>query len=246
MAIDKLEKITTKPDDSRLTANHFVDTLRSLQTVVQDNARFFKGDSRSNKFLGVRMASVFSLAKQFVQMPLDEVEKLLDSEYYEARLGAVSIMDFQARDRKQTEERKKALYMLYLKKHDRIDNWDMVDRGAPYIVGGYLFNKSREPLYKLAKSKNIWERRTAIVSTYFFIRQNDIDDTFKIATMLVHDKEELINMAVGSWVREAGKQDEQKLLGFLDKYAATLPRVTLRYAIEKLDKKLKDTYMDRT
>ena len=243
MAIDKLKKITTKPDDSRLTANHFVDTLSSLHSVLQDNARYFKGDSRSNKFLGVRMASVFSQAKQFVQMPLDEVEKLLDNDYFEARLGAVCIMDFQARDRKQTEERKKALYTLYLKKHDRIDNWDMVDRGAPYIVGGYLFNKSREPLYKLAKSKNIWERRTAIVSTYFFIRQNDIDDTFKIATMLVHDKEELINMAVGSWIREAGKRDEQKLLSFLDKYAATMPRVTLRYAIEKLDKNLKDKYL---
>ena len=119
----------------------------------------------------------------------------------------------------------------------------MVDRSAPFVVGGYLFDKSRAPLYKLAKSKNTWERRTAIVSTYFFIRQNDLEDTFKIAEILVHDKHDLINKAVGSWVREAGKRDEAKLIGFLDKYGKTMPRVTLRYAIEKLDSNVKKKYM---
>jgi 3-methyladenine DNA glycosylase AlkD len=103
--------------------------------------------------------------------------------------------------------------------------------------------KPRKILYKLAKSKNVWERRTAIVSTYFFIRQNDNDDTFKIAELLVNDKHELINKAVGSWIREAGKRDRETLLDFLDKHAATMPRITLRYAIEKLDKRLKDVYM---
>ena len=152
-------------------------------------------------------------------------------------------MDYQARNKKITEEQKKALYHLYIKNHDRINNWDMVDRSAPFVVGGYLFDKSRAPLYKLAKSKNTWERRTAIVSTYFFIRQNDLEDTFKIAEILVHDKHDLINKAVGSWVREAGKRDEVRLLGFLDKYGKTMPRVTLRYAIEKLDSNVKKKYM---
>ena len=138
---------------------------------------------------------------------------------------------------------KKELYELYLNRHDRINNWDMVDRSAPYVVGGYLMDKPRAVLYKLAKSKNTWERRTAIVSTYFFIRQNETDDTFKIAELLVNDKHELINKAVGSWVREAGKRDKEKLLAFLNRHAATMPRITLRYAIEKLDKKQKELYM---
>ena len=176
-------------------------------------------------------------------MPLTEVDKLFASNYYEVRMGAVCIMDFQTRDKKISQEMRKQLFDLYLKRHDRINNWDMVDRAAPFVVGGYLFDKSRRPLYKLAISKNVWERRTAIVSTYFFIRQNDIDDTFGIAELLVDDEHELVNKAVGSWIREAGKRNKPKLLRFLDQHAATMPRVTLRYAIEKLDKKQKDFFM---
>jgi 3-methyladenine DNA glycosylase AlkD len=230
--------------ETRLTAKQFLDKLSSLRTKTQNNSEYYKDDGSGNKFLGVRMSNIFALAKQFKPMPLDEIEKLLDCEYYEARMGAVSIMDFQARDKKVSPEKRKGLYNLYIKRHDRINNWDLVDRSAPYVVGGYLFDKSRAPLYKLAKSKNVWERRTAIVSTYFFIRQNDIEDTFTIAELLMDDKHDLINKAVGSWVREAGKRDRQKLLDFLDKYAAAMPRVTLRYAIEKLDKKLKEVYMN--
>ena len=207
------------------------------------NSRFFKEDDKDNKFLDVRMSGIFKLAKQFSKMPPGEIEKLLDSDYYEARMGAVSIMDFQARDKKIAADGKKELFDLYIDRHDRINTWDLVDRSAPYVVGGYLFDKPRKILYKLAKSTNVWERRTAIVSTYFFIRQNDIDDTFKIAGLLINDKHDLINKAVGSWIREAGKKDTPKLLAFLDKHAPTMPRVTLRYAVEKLEKRKKDHYL---
>ena len=173
-----------------------------------------------------------------------EIEKLLDSTYYEVRLGAVSIMDFMARDKKTTETTREALFELYINRHDSINNWDMVDRSAPYVVGGYLYDKDRSILYQLAKSKNVWERRTAIVSTYYFIRQNDLEDTFKIGAILVHDKHDLINKAVGSWIREAGKRDNAKLVSFLNNFAVTMPRVTLRYAIEKLDKKQRDRYLN--
>jgi 3-methyladenine DNA glycosylase AlkD len=159
-------------------------------------------------------------------------------------MGAVSIMDFQARDKKTTPERRKELYELYIDRHDRINNWDMVDRSAPYVVGGYLFDKSRAPLYKLAKSKKPCERRTAIVATYFFIRQNEVDDTFKIAEILVNDKDELVNKAVGSWIREAGKRDEKQLISFLERFAGSMPRVTLRYAVEKFNKKEKEYYLN--
>jgi len=228
-----------------ITAKHFFEELSPLRTKkeLENVQRYFRYEGVKSKFLGVRMSHLFRLAKQFAQMPLPEIEKLLNSEFYEARVGAVSIMDFQARDKKTTADRKKELFDLYLLKHDRIDNWDMVDRSAPSVVGGYLADKPRKILYKLAKSKNVWERRTAIVATYFFIKQGDIDDTFNIAEILVNDKHDLINKAVGSWVREAGKRDEQKLVAFLNKFSATMPRITLRYAIEKLGKAQKEHYL---
>ena len=236
-------KKTAAPKHS---ATEFIEELTFLVSQeTSKNSKFFSDEIPGNKFLGVRMADIFLLAKHHVQMSNEEIKKLLNSDYYEIRMGAVSIMDYQARNKKTAEEQRKALYNLYIKHHDRINNWDMVDRSAPFVVGGYLFDKSRAPLYKLAKSKNTWERRTAIVSTYFFIRQNDLEDTFKIAEILVHDKHDLINKAVGSWVREAGKRDEARLIGFLDKFGKTMPRVTLRYAIEKLDSNAKKKYMAR-
>jgi 3-methyladenine DNA glycosylase AlkD len=110
-------------------------------------------------------------------------------------------------------------------------------------VGGYLSDKPRDILYKLARSKSPWERRSAITATYYFIRQGDLEDTFKIAELLVHDPHDLVQKAVGGWVREAGKKDTRKLLHFLDKYAATMPRTLLRYAIEHLDKEQRDHYL---
>lgn len=235
--------------ESELTAKLFISSLALLQSKPElEKVQHFFRDSndRENKFLGVRMASLFSLAKDFMAMPLNEIEKLLESKFYEARLGAVSIMDFQARNKKTPEDRRKALYELYIKRHDRINNWDLVDRSAPYVVGGYLADKPRNILYKLAKSKNVWERRTAIVSTYFFIRQGDVNDTFKIAEMLVADKHDLIHKAVGSWIREAGKKDKQMLVKFLNQHSSKMPRTMLRYAIEHFDKKERDKYLGKS
>ncbi len=228
-----------------MTSKQFLAELTSLKSKkeLENVQRFFRDEGKPTKFLGVRMADIFTLAKKYMQLPITEIEKLLKSKYYEARMGAVSIMDFQARDKKTSPERKKELYDLYMSHHDCIDNWDMVDRSAPYVVGGYLSDKPRKILYKLAKSKNVWERRTAIVATYYFIRQDDVDDTYKIAALLIKDPHDLIQKAVGSWIREAGKRDQRKLMSFLDMYAATMPRTTLRYTIEKLDAKTKEHYL---
>jgi 3-methyladenine DNA glycosylase AlkD len=232
-----------KREATSICAKQFLKELSSLHSPKLNNARFFTEANTSTKFLNTPMAQTFALAKQFISLSPIEIEILLESEYYEARLGAVSIMDFQARSKKTSEGQKKALYQLYLRRHDRINNWDLVDRSAPYVIGGYLFDKSRAPLYKLAKSKNVWERRTAIVSTYFFIRQNEIEDTFQLAEMLANDKHEAIHKAVGSWVREAGKRDNQMLLNFIEKHLPVMPRVMLRYATEKLDKKTRNSYL---
>jgi 3-methyladenine DNA glycosylase AlkD len=234
-----------KPSTSKLTAKDFIGDLVLLKGTGGDNSKYFSGDGKANKFLHVRMASIFKTAKAYSEMPLDQIEKLLSNNFYEVRMGAVSIMDFQARNKKISGAKKKQLFDLYIRCHDRIDNWDLVDRSAPFVVGRYLFDKDRKPLYKLAKSKNVMERRTSIVATYYFIRQNEINDTFAIAELLVNDKHDLINKAVGSWIREAGKRDKQMLIDFLDRFSKTMPRVTLRYAVEKLDKTTKAKYMDQ-
>ncbi len=142
-----------------------------------------------------------------------QIELLLEASDHEARVGAVSVMDFQARDRKTPQARRRELYELYLRRHDLIDTWDLVDRAAPHVVGGYLSDKSREPLYLLARSGAWPERRTAIVATYFFIRQGDVRDTFGIADVLADDPEDLVQKAVGGWVREAGKRRSRSTAG---------------------------------
>lgn len=126
---------------------------------------------------------------------------------------------------------------------DRINNWDLVDVSCPF-VSGYLYDRPRDVLYEMARSKSLWERRTAIVSTYYFIRQGDLDDTFKIAEMLLGEEEDVIHKAAGGWLRAAGEKDVRRLRYFLDEHAATMPRTMLRYAIEHLDKKERKQYMD--
>jgi 3-methyladenine DNA glycosylase AlkD len=232
-----------------INAERFVEKLKSYVSAAELKKiqRYFKtgaGDyGEGDIFIGVRMGQIFALAKEFMDMSPKEIEKLLESPIHEVRVGAVSIMDWQARSKKTPESRRKELYNLYIKRHDRINNWDLVDRSGPYVVGGYLADKPRDILYKLARSKDMWKRRTAIVSTYYFVRQGDVDDTFKIAEILVNDDQDLINKAVGGWVREAGKKDPKRLLSFLDKHAATMPRVALRYAIEHLPRKQRDHYL---
>ena len=232
-----------------MNAKRFVEKLkthRSPDELKKIQGYFKSGEGEygeGDEFIGVRMGQVFALAKEFIDMSPEQIEKLLESPIHEVRAGAVSIMDWQARNKKTPEARRKELFDLYMRRHDRINNWDLVDRSAPYVVGGYLFDKPRDILYKLARSKNIWERRTAIVSTYYFVRKGEVADTFKIAEMLLHDDQDLIHKATGGWLREAGKKDRQRLLSFLDKHAATMPRTALRYAIERLDKKQRDHYL---
>lgn len=232
-----------------LTAARFVAKLTALRSAgeLKKIQRYFKSGAgeygEGDEFIGVRMGQVFALARDFAGMAPGEIEKLLESPIHEVRAGAVSIMDFQARNRKTPAARRKELFDLYLRRHDRINNWDLVDRSAPYVVGGYLADKPRKILYRLARSKNVWERRTAIVSTFYFIRQGEIDDTFKLAEMLLLDEHDLIHKAAGGWLREAGKRDRQRLLAFLDQHAAGMPRTFLRYAIEHLDKKTREHYL---
>ena len=211
-----------------MTAKEFVATLKMI-SQESDGA--------------IPKREIFSLSKEFQYMPVQEVLNLLQDDQNDIRLGAVSILDWKARNKKTSIGEREEIYKAYIENHKWIDDWGLVDRAAPYVVGGHLYDKSRVPLYKLAKSKWPMERRTAIVSTYYFIRKDDTEDTFKIARLLVNDTDEYVQKAVGSWVREAGKRDEAALRAFLDDHAASMPRVTLRYAIEKFDRKTKDYYL---
>jgi len=233
-----------------VSAKVFIERLKAIQSDVELEKiqRFFKSAKgeygEGDVFMGVRMGNLFKLSEEFIDMPPKEIEKLLESPIHEVRAGGVSIMNKQGRSKKTTDARRKEIYDLYLKRHDRINNWDLVDLGATFVIGRYLIDKPRNILYKLACSKNIWERRTAIVSTSYFIRNKQVDDTFNIAALLVDDEHDLIHKAAGGWIREAGKQARQKLFDFLEQHAASMPRTFLRYAIEHLDKKQKEYYMD--
>ena len=241
--------IKPQKNEEAQSAKQFIERLKKLQSAeeLKKIQRYFKsGEGQygaGDKFMGVKMGSLFKLAIEFNGMPIAEIEKLMESPIHEVRAGAISIMDKESRSKKITEERRKEFYELYMRRHDRVNNWDLVDLGCLYMTGSYLYDKPHTILYKLARSKNIWERRTAILTTCYFLRKGDTTDTFKIAEMLVNDKEDLIHKATGWMLRFAGDKDKKKLAAFLDKHAATMPRTLLRYSIEKLDKKQKEHYM---
>lgn len=243
-----LPKIKTVLNSTQ-TAAAFIDKLKKYQSAAEAKKiqRYFKsGEGQygaEDQFIGVKMGQLFSLAKSFSEMPINEIEKLLESPIHEVRAGAVSIMDKSSRNKNITPARRKEFYDLYMRRHDRINNWDLVDLGCLHLTGSYLFDKPRSILYKMARSKNMWERRTAIVSTCYFIRQGQVDDTFKIAELLLKDKENLVHKGTGWMLRFSGDKDKKKLLAFLNKHAATMPRTVLRYSIEKFDKKEKEHYM---
>jgi 3-methyladenine DNA glycosylase AlkD len=148
--------------------------------------------------------------------------------------------------RKQVDETiRKKIYNLYLKNYKYVNNWDLVDLSAPNIVGGYLFDKPKErkKLYTLANSSNLWKKRIAIISTVFFIKNNDFEDTIKISKILLNDKHDLIHKAVGWMLREVGKRNVKILENFLKKHYKKMPRTMLRYAIEKLPEKRRKMYL---
>lgn len=234
---------------TKLTATEFTKRIKEFQSddELRKHQRYFKFDPdkqpKDNYFIGVRMGNVFALGKEFKEMPAEQIEKLMESPIHEVRAGAMSIMG-QCAKGGCSEERLKQLYDLYLRRHDRINDWDLVDLAAYYVVGRFLADKPRDVLYELARSKNMWERRTAVLATaHFILKLKQTNDTFAIAELLVDDAEDLVNKATGWMLRTAGEINREGLLEFLDRHAATMPRVTLRYSIEKLDKDGRERYL---
>lgn len=213
-------------------------------------AHFFKtykgGYSEGDVFIGVKVPVIRAVCKKYKDLSLPEIEKALESPVHEIRLAAVIIMANQATSKLSGDALKKALFELYIRRTDRVNNWDIVDSSCRDVVGEYLQDKPRDVLYKLARSKDLWERRIAIVSTWAFMRRGDNADTFKLAEVLLHDTHDLIHKAVGWMLRESGKRGSRDgLVAFLDAHAKEMPRTMLRYAIEHFPPDVRAHYMQR-
>ncbi|MBU1074870.1 DNA alkylation repair protein [Patescibacteria group bacterium] len=231
----------------QISLNEIKKELRKHKSSEQARVlqRFFKtgkGEYGENdKFLGVKVPFQRKVANKYTQVDLKDVEKLLQSEWHEERLTAIHILNNKYNNAELHEM--KNIYDLYIKNIKYINNWDLVDSSAPYFVGHFLFNRDKDVLYRLAKSKNLWERRISIMATYYFIRQRQFDDTLKLAKILLGDDHDIIQKAVGWMLREVGNRHLPTEERFLKKYYKEMPRTMLRYAIEKFPEKKRKGYL---
>jgi 3-methyladenine DNA glycosylase AlkD len=210
------------------------------------NSRWFfktgKGQyGEGDIFLGIPVPEQRKVAKKHFLLSLDDVQELLNSKIHEYRFTALVILI--SKYRKAEESLKEEIFNFILKNTQNINNWDLVDLSAPRIIGDYLLNKERSILYKLAKSKSVWERRISILSTFTFIDNNDFKDALNISELLLNDEHDLIHKAVGWALREIGKRDQNVEEQFLAKYYTHMPRTMLRYAIEKFAEKKRKKYL---
>jgi 3-methyladenine DNA glycosylase AlkD len=182
-----------------------------------------------------------AVAREYWQLPLKDIRKLMQSRIHEERSLANEILCIQFR--KGDEQQQKKIFDFYVENRRFIREWDGVDGTAPYIVGPYLLNRSKKLLYELARSSRLWDRRIAMVSTLWFIRQGKVSDTLKLAKMLLGDDEDLIHKASGWMLREVGKQDVAALKKFLNAHCTVMPRTMLRYAIERFPEKVRKQYL---
>ncbi len=211
--------------------------------------RFFKTGKgeygEGDVFLGIMVPQTRELVCKYQTLALNDIKRLLKSKYHEARLTGVLILVRQYQKAKEEKSRKE-IFNFYLKNSQGINNWDLVDLSAHKIVGAYLFDKDRQLLYKLATSKNLWQRRIAVISTFWFIHNYDFKDSLKLTALLLKDEHDLLHKATGWMLREIGKRDKKVLIDFLDKHYRQMPRTMLRYAIEKFSDVERKKYLDKS
>ena len=219
------------------------------EEIAKHSLRFFKTDKGEygygDIFLGVRAPKIRLIAKKHIDISIADMKILIKSKYHEERfLGLIILVNkySKAKDKKT----KNQLYNIYISSFKYINNWDLVDVTCSHVIGKHLINKDRSILYTWAKSEDLWTKRIAIVSTHCFIRKNDLQDTFKIAEILLNDNHDLIHKAVGWMLREAGKRDLKKEEIFLKKHYNTMPRTMLRYAIERFPEAKRQGYLKGT
>ena len=212
--------------------------------------RFFKtgpGEyGEGDLFIGIRVPVLRGLAKETDRLPLRGVRTLLHSPIHEERMLALLILVHRFKNRKTSEEERDQIYRLYMDNTAYINNWDLVDLSAPCIVGPYLEKRPRTTLYERAKSALLWDRRIAMISTHYFIRNRDFTDALAIAQLLLNDPHDLMHKAVGWMLREIGKRDQAEEELFLQKHYRVMPRTALRYAIERFPEPLRLAYLRGT
>jgi 3-methyladenine DNA glycosylase AlkD len=216
------------------------------ESEAQFAQRFFKTGpgqyGEGDHFRGIRVPVLRQLAREYKSASLEDAIALLQSHWHEDRLLALFLwIGIFKREAKQRE----AIYNLYLANTACINNWDLVDSSAPYIVGAWLWDKERAQLYELARSQDLWERRIAMLATFHFIQKRDFEDALRLAEILRDDRHDLMHKAVGWMLREIGKRDIQHLENFLNKHYQQMPRTMLRYAIEKLPELTRQSYLKR-
>jgi 3-methyladenine DNA glycosylase AlkD len=229
-----------------------VEKIRSMlidlaQQSSSNPSMFFKtgeGEySHHDKFMGVSVPDLRKIAAEFKELSLMDLQTFIESGYNEERLLALIIVG--NRYTKGLAEEKETIYEWYLQNLDYVNNWNLVDASAHIIIGAHLFQKNIQLLVKLAQSDTMWHRRIAIVSTWYFIRNNEYTPTLQISKLLLNDSHDLIHKAVGWMLREMGKRDEKSLTDYLDAYARIMPRTMLRYSLEKLSQEQKKLYLTR-
>lgn len=230
--------------------------LRKLKTEIRKKANpskakvfqsFFKtapGEyGEGDIFIGIDVPTSRKIAKEFEDLKLRDIKKLISSKTHEDRFIALLILILQYK--KGSEVDKEQIYKFYLNNTSYINNWDLVDVSAHHIVGEHLYEKDKKILFKLAKSKNLWEKRISIVATLWFIRKNRFTETLKISEILLNDNHDLIHKATGWMLREVGKKNLKAEESFLKKHSKKMPRTMLRYAIERLPELKRKSYMKK-
>lgn len=228
--------------DARAAIKQLADPARAK--LLQGFFKTGPGEyAEGDLFLGLTVPQTRAIAKDCRELSLDDLVVLLGSKYHEERLLALHVLvhQFERAD----DAGQKAIYDFYLEQRAEINNWDLVDTSAPRIVGGYLLTRPRTMLHKLAKSKNLWDRRIAIVATWWLIRARDFDDCLKLCETLINDQHDLIHKACGWMLREVGKKDVATLKRFLMIYKDKLPRTALRYAIERFSPEERKRYLGK-
>lgn len=208
-------------------------------------ARYFKtgpGEyGQGDQFIGILVPDQRRVARRYRQLPLADLERLLTSPVHEHRLVALLILNL--RYERADEAEREAIIRLYLDRRAGVNNWDLVDSSAPYLLGTHLLTRPRDLLYQLALADSVWDRRIAMLSTFAFIKRGDFADTLALAERLLGDRQDLIHKAAGWMLREVGEYDEATLTQFLTQHAPAMPRTMLRYAIEKLSPEQRATFM---
>jgi len=227
-----------------------LDLLKEVQTnadlkkakILQRYFKTGKGEyGEGDKFLGISVPMQRKIAKKYSGLNLESLQKLISSKVHEHRLIALLILV--EKFKKGDEDKKAEIFNFYVSNINRVNNWDLVDLSAPNIIGEFLFDKKRNLIYRFAEDGDLWKKRIAVISTFYFIRKDEFADSLRMAEILLKDKNDLIHKAVGWMLREIGKRDSDILENFLTRYGKKMPRTMLRYAIEKFSEEKRKNFL---